>query len=153
MKHKQHLFIIAACSAITGLLFGYDAGIISGALLFISKTFIMNSSVEGWLVAMVPLGALVSSILSGEICDLFGRKKTIFLTAVTFTVGSLISAIAPSALMLMIGRLIIGIAIGIGSSAAPVYTSELANERDRGWLTNLFICLKCKLLGNYIFLK
>jgi SP family galactose:H+ symporter-like MFS transporter len=139
MKHKQHLFIIAACSALTGLLFGYDAGIISGALLFINKTFLMSSGEEGWLVAMVPMGALLSSILSGEICDLFGRKKTIFLTAVTFTVGSLISAMAPSVLMLMIGRLIIGMAIGIGSSAAPVYTSELASERDRGWLTNLFV--------------
>jgi sugar porter (SP) family MFS transporter len=139
MKHTQHIFIIAACSALSGLLFGYDAGIISGALLFINKAFSISSSVEGWLVAMVPVGALFSSVLSGEICDLFGRKKTLFLTAITFTLGSLISAIAPSVGLLMIGRFIIGIAIGVGSSTSPVYTSELADERQRGWLTNLFV--------------
>lgn len=139
MQHKQPLFIIAACSALTGLLFGYDAGIISGALLFINKVFSINSSEAGWLVAMVPLGALISSVLSGEICDLFGRKKTLFLTAITFSLGSFLSAVAPSVSLLMLGRLIIGIAIGVGSSASPVYTSELANERQRGWLTNLFV--------------
>lgn len=134
-----HLCIIAFCSALSGLLFGYDAGIISGALLFIKKTFPMTSSEEGWLVAMVPLGALLSAAISGEISDLFGRKKTLFLTALLFMMGSLLCALAPTVLMLVIGRLILGVAIGVGSSISPVYTSELANEQQRGWLVNLFV--------------
>lgn len=139
MKKNQQIFFIAICSAISGLLFGYDAGIISGALLFISKTFTLSSSETGWLVAMVPLGALIASVLSGRVCDLFGRKKTLFLTALFFIIGSLLSAFAKSVAMLEIGRLVLGIAIGIGSSTSPVYTSELADEKQRGWLVTLFV--------------
>lgn len=139
MTKYQHLIIIAACAALSGLLFGYDAGIISGALLFINKTFVISSSEEGWLVAMVPLGALISSALSGEVSDLFGRKKTLFLTAILFIFGSVLCAFSQTVMLLVIGRLILGVAIGIGSSASPVYTSELADEKHRGWLVNLFV--------------
>jgi len=139
MIGNRQIFFIALCSAISGLLFGYDAGIISGALLFINKTFTLSSGETGWLVAMVPLGALIASGLSGKICDLFGRKKTLFLTALFFVIGSLISATASGVAILEMGRLILGIAIGVGSSTSPVYTSELANEKQRGWLVNLFV--------------
>lgn len=139
MNKYTHLIVIAFCSALSGLLFGYDAGIISGALLFIKKSFFISSSLEGWLVAMVPLGALLSSIISGEISDLFGRKKTLFLTALFFTIGSLMCAFAHSIEFLVIGRLLLGIAIGVGSSTSPVYTAEVADEKHRGWLVNLFV--------------
>ncbi len=139
MKKHTHLIVIAFCSALSGLLFGYDAGIISGALLFIKKSFSISSSVEGWLVAMVPLGALLSSIISGEISDLFGRKKTLFLTALFFTIGSLLCAFADTIETLVFGRFLLGIAIGVGSSTSPVYTAEVADEKHRGWLVNLFV--------------
>ncbi len=133
------IIIIAICAALSGLLFGYDAGIISGALLFINKTFIISDTEQGWLVAMVPLGALLSAILSGKISDLFGRKKTLLLTAIFFIAGSIICGTATNINTLVAGRLLLGIAIGIGSSISPVYTSELANEKQRGWLVNLFV--------------
>ncbi len=139
MNKYYHLIVIAFCSALSGLLFGYDAGIISGALLFIKKTFVISDSVQGWLVAMVPLGALLSSIISGEISDLFGRKKTLFLTALFFTIGSILCAFAHEVYVLIIGRLILGVAIGVGSSTSPVYTAEVADEKHRGWLVNLFV--------------
>lgn len=139
MTRNFNIYMIATCSALSGLLFGYDAGIISGALLFIKQTFPITSSQEGWLVAMVPLGALCSSIISGEISDLIGRKKTLFLTAIFFIIGSLLCAAAESVTLIVVGRLILGIAIGVGSSTSPVYTSELADEKQRGWLVNLFV--------------
>lgn len=134
------ILFIAICSALSGLLFGYDAGIISGALLFIKKTFpTINSEEIGWMVAMVPVGALLSSAFSGKLSDIFGRKKTLFFTAVFFIVGALISALSKSVSQLIMGRFIIGVAIGIGSCVSPVYTSELAPEKQRGWLVNLFV--------------
>lgn len=139
MLNKTKIVIIAICSALSGLLFGYDAGIISGALLFIEKTFTMSSVELGWLVAMVPVGALLSSAFSGKISDIFGRKKTLFFTAVFFIIGAAMSAFSEDILWLIIGRLIIGVAIGVGSCISPVYTSELAPEEQRGWLVNLFV--------------
>lgn len=140
MAKMGKILLVAVCSALSGLLFGYDAGIISGALLFIKKTFTPISSEEiGWIVAMVPIGALISSVFSGKASDIFGRKKTLFFTAVFFIVGALISALSHSIAQLILGRLIIGIAIGIGSCISPVYTSELAPEKQRGWLVNLFV--------------
>jgi len=139
MINRSKIVIIAICSALSGLLFGYDAGIISGALLFIKKAFVLTSAEVGWIVAMVPLGALASSAFSGKISDIFGRKKTLFFTALFFIIGALISALTKDVTFLIIGRLIIGIAIGVGSCVSPVYTSELADEKQRGWLVNLFV--------------
>jgi SP family galactose:H+ symporter-like MFS transporter len=139
MEHKSRIIIIAICSALSGLLFGYDAGIISGALLFIQNDIHISASEIGWIVAMVPLGALVSSAFSGAIGDWVGRKKALFFTALCFIIGVLICIWTDSATGLIVGRLILGVAIGIGSCISPVYTSELADESQRGWLVNLFV--------------
>lgn len=139
MINRSKIVIIASCSALSGLLFGYDAGIISGALLFIKQSFPVNSAEIGWIVAMVPVGALISSVFSGKISDVLGRKKTLFFTAFCFVVGALISALTKDIAFLMIGRLILGVAIGIGSCVSPIYTAELADEKQRGWLVNLFV--------------
>jgi len=139
MRHKSRIIIIAICSALSGLLFGYDAGIISGALLFIEKQITLSASEVGWLVAMVPLGALVSSAFSGAMADWIGRKKSLFFTALCFIIGVFVCIWTSSATGLIIGRLILGVAIGIGSCISPVYTSELADEHQRGWLLKLFV--------------
>ena len=136
--HKR-IVTIAICSALSGLLFGYDAGIISGALLFIKKQMHLNPSDVGWLVAMVPMGALISSVFSGAISDWIGRKKALFFTALCFIFGVIICVYSHSVNTLIVGRLILGVAIGIGSCVSPVYTSELADESQRGWLVNLFV--------------
>jgi sugar porter (SP) family MFS transporter len=137
--NSSRIIIIAICSALSGLLFGYDAGIISGALLFIKKSFVMTASTVGWMVAMVPVGALISSVLSGYFSDIVGRKKALFFTAVCFIIGTILCMDAQGVDWLVIGRIIIGLAIGVGSCISPVYTSELANEKQRGWLVNLFV--------------
>ena len=139
MVNYSKIVIAAICSALSGLLFGYDAGIISGALLFIEQSFTLSSAEIGWLVAMVPVGALVSSAFSGKISDIFGRKKTLFFTALFFIIGALICVFSKDVEWLIFGRFVIGVAIGIGSCISPVYTSELADEKHRGWLVNLFV--------------
>jgi sugar porter (SP) family MFS transporter len=135
----KNILTIGICSSLSGLLFGYDAGIIASALLFIKKDFFIDSSQIGLMVAMVPLGAFFSSIFSGYFTDLVGRKKALLLTAILFILGSMLCSIAFSLHLLIIGRFILGTAIGIGSCVSPVYTSELAEKRHRGWLVNLYV--------------
>ncbi len=137
-SHHQTL-LIAAAAALSGLLFGYDAGIIAGALLFIRETFTMSEALEGFMVSGVPIGAMIACFASGRVCDLAGRRMTLLLTALCFAIGSVISAQANSVDTLIAGRLLLGVAIGIGSCVAPVYVSELAERTRRGQLVNLFV--------------
>jgi sugar porter (SP) family MFS transporter len=135
----KNIALIGACSSLSGLLFGYDAGIIASALLFIKTDFSIESSQIGLMVAMVPLGALISSIFSGFFVDILGRKRALVITALLFIVGSVFCSSAIYLSHLILGRLILGLAIGIGSCVSPVYTAELAEERHRGWLVNLYV--------------
>ncbi|WP_461536586.1 sugar porter family MFS transporter [Spongorhabdus nitratireducens] len=139
MSSRTQTLLIAAAAALSGLLFGYDAGIIAGALLFIRETFVMSETLEGFMVSCVPIGAMLACLISGRICDIAGRRMTLFLTALCFSIGSIISAQADTVNNLIAGRLLLGIAIGIGSCVAPVYVSELADRTRRGQLVNLFV--------------
>ena len=139
MTRRNQTLLIAAAAALSGLLFGYDAGIIAGALLFMRDTFSMSEAMEGFMVSCVPIGAMFACLASGRVCDLAGRRLTLLLTAVCFAIGSIISAQADNVSTLVAGRLLLGIAIGIGSCVAPVYVSELAERSRRGQLVNLFV--------------
>jgi SP family galactose:H+ symporter-like MFS transporter len=138
---KTNIYLIAFTSALSGLLFGYDAGIIASAMLFIKKQFILNDQSIGLIVSAVPFGALLAALASGKLSDAIGRKKSLFLSAILFTVGSLLCAFANGADVLIAGRILLGVAIGIGSCISPVYTAELARERERGWLVNTFVVM------------
>lgn len=138
---KQNIYLIAFASALSGLLFGYDAGIIASAVLFIKKEFILNDYMIGVMVSAVPLGALFASLISGKLCDAIGRRYSLLLTAVLFTFGSLQCMAAQSITVLILARILLGIAIGIGSCVSPLYTSELAAEKQRGWLVNIFVVM------------
>lgn len=128
---------IALAAALAGLLFGYDAGIISGAMLFIKQSFQLTPFQQGIIVSGVPFGALVSSFLSGRMNDWLGRKKNLLITAIVFFLGSAICAWANDENILVIGRLFMGLAIGIGSFSAPLYIAEIASQRSRGALVTL----------------
>lgn len=125
--------------SISGILFGYDAGIISGAMLFIKKTFEISSTQVGEIVSAVPLGALIAAIFTGYISDLLGRKKLLLITAILFLIGSLGCALANDPFLLIISRLLLGFAIGMGSSLSPMYISEMAEKNRRGKLVTLYL--------------
>jgi SP family galactose:H+ symporter-like MFS transporter len=138
---KINIYLIAFTSALSGLLFGYDAGIIASAMLFIKKQFILNDQNIGLIVSAVPFGALMAALASGKLSDAIGRKKSLFISALLFTAGSLLCAFANGADVLIVGRILLGVAIGIGSCISPVYTAELAALRERGWLVNTFVVM------------
>ena len=82
--------------ALGGLLFGYDTGVISGAILFIKKDFGLSAFMQGAVVAVLLLGAMVGAVLAGPLSERFGRKRLIIAAAITFTVGALLAAAAPN---------------------------------------------------------
>ena len=128
---------IATIAALSGILFGYDTGVISGAILFINDQFHLNAQMNGLVVAMVLLGALLGAIGSGHLTDLWGRKALLILDASIFILGTFVTSLAPTIGALMLGRLLVGFAIGIASYVAPLYISEIAPIPYRGALVSL----------------
>lgn len=134
---KYFIIIIASIAAIGGLLFGYDTGIIAGALIFIQKSFILTTWMKELIVSSVVLGALLGAIGSGHWANRFGRRRMLIIAAIHFIVGTLISTWAPNPSTIIIGRLIIGVAIGISSYTTPLFISEMAPANIRGALVLL----------------
>ncbi|HEY5053638.1 MAG TPA: sugar porter family MFS transporter [Solirubrobacterales bacterium] len=137
-RARRNVVLTAAIAGLGGLLFGYDTGIIAGALLFIKTDFHLDSFQQGLVVAAVPIGAVVGAGIAGPAADRYGRRLMILLAAGVFIVGALASATAPGSEVLVIARIVIGVAIGLASAAAPVYISEVAPAESRGRLVSFF---------------
>ncbi len=135
---RRNVVLTAAIAGLGGLLFGYDTGIIASALLFIRTDFDLGSFDQGLVVAAVPIGAAFGALVAGRLSDIYGRRPTIIASAIVFIVGALISAAAPGAAVLVLARVVIGVAIGFASATAPVYISELAPPDVRGRLVTFF---------------
>lgn len=131
------VYFISVFAAITGLLFGYDTGVISGAILFIRKDFHLTSMMTGMTVSAVLLGAFLGSAISGKMTDEIGRRKALVIVSIIFVIGTFLTAIAPNDIVLIFGRTILGMAIGIGSFTAPLYLAEIAPPHIRGFLVSL----------------
>jgi len=150
MKNKKtynrgYVILIAAIAAFGGLLFGFDTGVISGALLLIKNDpeLVLNGMTQlpertqEWIVSITVLGAAAGALSSGRITDVLGRKKVLIITAFIFAVGSVGLAMASSVFLLILWRLIIGIAIGVASYTVPLYISELSPTHVRGALVSI----------------
>jgi sugar porter (SP) family MFS transporter len=123
--------------ALGGLLFGYDTGVISGALLFIPNDFKLTPFLSGAIVAGLLLGAMVGAACAGRLSDRVGRRRLIIVAAVVFTAGSLLAAFAPTVWVLIAARFIIGLAVGSAALVVPLYLSEIAPTEVRGAITSL----------------
>src|SRR4051812_13236965 len=134
---KSGVLLIAIVAATGGLLFGFDTGVISGALPFLKEYWKLNDKTVEWVTTTVLLGAVLGAITSGKLSDLLGRKKMIIINAVIFSVGALGCSFSGSIEMLITMRIIIGIAIGITSYVAPMYIAEVSPTRRRGALVTL----------------
>lgn len=123
--------------ALGGVLFGYDTGVISGALLFIPKDFKLSSFLQGAIVAGLLLGAMIGAAFSGRLSDRLGRRRLIMIAAVIFMAGALLCAFAPTVTVLLAGRVILGLAVGSAALVVPLYLSEIAPTEIRGAITSL----------------
>lgn len=131
------VYLISGITAIGGFLFGYDTGVISGALLFIKKDFALSPFMQGVVVSAILVGAIIGAIGCGPLSDRFGRRRTIIAMATVFVAGSIVAALAVSVAMLIAGRVVLGLAVGGASVLVPLYIAEAAPPRLRGRLVSV----------------
>jgi len=138
VESQRYAYIAAIFAAVGGLLFGYDTGVISGALIFIKKSFGLSIFEQGLVVSVVLVGAAVTAISGGSLSDRFGRRKMLLITSLIFIAGAVVCCAAGSDPVLIVGRLVVGAGIGLASSVVPLYISEIAPADARGWQVSLF---------------
>ena len=118
-------------AAIGGVLYGYDLGIISGALLFIRKSIPMTDNQMSFLVAAVLGGGSIATLVTGPLSDWFGRRRMILLSSVIFIISVFIIVFAHAYGMLLFGRLVQGVGVGVITIAVPLYLTEVMPRKWR----------------------
>ncbi|HEY6712958.1 MAG TPA: sugar porter family MFS transporter [Rubrobacter sp.] len=137
-RQRRFVRVAAAITATGGLLFGYDTGVISGALLFITKDFApLSSFLQGVIVSVLLVGAVTGAIAGGPLSDRLGRRPVVLLAAIIFAVGAIAAALAPNVLILIFARFILGLGVGLASLIVPLYIAEIAPPDTRGALVSL----------------
>ncbi|XP_042499773.1 plastidic glucose transporter 4 isoform X2 [Macadamia integrifolia] len=137
-------YVGVAC--LGAILFGYHLGVVNGALEYLAKDLGIaeNSVLKGWVVSTTLAGATVGSFTGGSLADKFGRTRTFQLDAIPLAVGAFLCATAQSVQVMIVGRLLAGLGIGISSAIVPLYISEISPTEIRGALgsvNQLFICI------------
>ena len=120
-----------------GLLFGYDTGVISGAILFISQELRLTPFLEGLVVASLLLGAAVGAASAGPLSDRLGRRNLVIIAAILFTIGAIGAALSPNVAVLVLFRVVLGLAVGTAALVVPLYLSEIAPTEIRGAISSL----------------
>lgn len=132
---SMYIYFVSAIAAMAGLLFGFDAGVISGALQFIVRDFQIESSnfiLQESIVASVPCGGILGALVSKNCSSFLGRRKSIILTATMFIIGTLVAGYAFNVYCVILGRLVMGLAVGISAMIVPMYLSEISPVNIRG---------------------
>mmetsp|Transcript_17759 Transcript_17759/g.26899 ORF Transcript_17759/g.26899 Transcript_17759/m.26899 type:complete len:553 (+) Transcript_17759:51-1709(+) len=133
------LFVIkaTAIASLGGVLFGYDTGIIAGALPQVTQDFTLSSQQQEWSVGILYLGAGLGAAVGGVLCDVFGRKRSIMGTDVVFVVGAVLLASAPNVAQFLVGRVVVGFAVSISAIADVSYLHEIAPRKWRGAIVSV----------------
>ncbi len=134
---RRLVYLATTVSALGGMLFGYDIGVISGAILFIKTDFSLSPGLEEIVVSSVLLGSLLGAVMGGLLADRLGRRRLLIVTAVVFAMGAVGAALAPGTPWLVTARVVAGAAIGTASFVAPLYISEIAPVAIRGRLVSI----------------
>ncbi len=150
-SNKSVVVVIASIAATGGLLFGFDTGVISGAIPFLQDYFVLTDSQVENVTALGLIGAVVGALFTGAITDYLGRKKVILASAFIFATGAVWTGLAPTVTQLMISRFYLGLAIGVSSFAVPLYISEIAPTKIRGRLVSMFqLLITVGILAAYL---
>jgi len=148
--NKNLVVVIVAIASTGGLLFGFDTGVISGALPFLERSWDLTTGQLEWITTTVLVGAVLGAMSSGRLTDIFGRKKVIIVTSLIFALGSVLTGAAPTVGFLAFSRIILGIAIGISSFTVPMYIAEISPTKIRGAMVSSFqLMITIGILASY----
>lgn len=142
MKNKTYLILITIVSALGGLLFGYDTGVINGSQYFFSQYFDLDAGMKGWVVGSALIGCFVGAVVAGPLSKGIGRKYSLIISSILFSLsawGSGLPEFLPQSVsLLVVFRIIGGLGIGIASMNAPTYIAEIAPAKIRGTLVSYY---------------
>ncbi|MFW0784109.1 sugar porter family MFS transporter [Gordonia sp. CPCC 206044] len=131
---RRRLHAVALIATLGGLLFGYDTGVINGALEPMKTDLGLTAFTEGVVTSSLLFAAAVGAMIGGRLADRIGRRRTIVMLAVLFLIGALTCVVAPGFGIMVLGRVVLGLAVGSASTVVPVYLAELAPYEIRGSL-------------------
>ena len=142
MNRNSTLILVSSIAALGGFLFGFDTGVINGTQFYFSKYFELSAFMKGWVVGSALLGCFVGAIAAGPMSKSLGRKTSLIISALLFTIsawGSGLPSFLPESVeLLVVFRLIGGLGIGIASMNAPMYIAELAPAKIRGRMVSIY---------------
>lgn len=149
--NTSYLVLITLIAATGGFLFGFDMAVISGALTFVQSQFDLTAAQEGWFVSSALIGCILGVAVSGEFSDRLGRRVAMMTAAFLFFLSAVGTAAAPDFTLLVIARLLGGVAVGIASNVVPLYISEIAPSHIRGRLVTCYqLAITVGILFAYI---
>ncbi|MBE5097834.1 sugar porter family MFS transporter [Priestia aryabhattai] len=131
-NHLSVLSTIVLISTFGGLLFGYDTGVINGALPYLSDDFNLNSFTEGLITSVLLLGAAIGAVFGGRLSDGIGRRKSIFFLSILFFISTMGCTFSPNIIVMVISRFLLGIAVGGASVTVPTFLAEMSPSDRRG---------------------
>lgn len=146
-----YLIFLSVVAALGGFLFGYDTAVISGTIGMVASQFGLDSIARGWYVGCALVGSIGGVLVAGFMGDLLGRKRSMIIAALLFTMSAAGCAISDSLTELVVYRIIGGVGVGIASIICPLYISELAVAQYRGRLVSCYqLAITVGFLGAYI---
>ena len=126
------VWLSCVAAAAGGLLFGLHAGIMTGALDFVSQDFQASVTQKGWIMGSMLAGAAVGALGASVISNALGRKRSLLLSSLLFFIGALVACMAKNVETFIVARILLGLAIGIVSFVVPLYLSEISPQHIRG---------------------
>ena len=153
-----YVVFLCVVAALGGILFGYDTAVISGTTAIVKAQFGLSTGLEGWYVGCALIGSIIGVAVAGLLSDNLGRKKTMLISALMFSISAIGCAVCGNFGQLVVYRIIGGFGIGVVSIVSPIYISEIAIPEKRGTLVSLYqlaitIGFLLAYLVNYLILR
>lgn len=147
----RYISFLSVVAALGGFLFGYDTAVISGTIAQVSAQFSLDALSQGWYVGCALIGSIFGVMCAGVLSDNFGRKKTLLVAAILFSISAVGCAISSDFNHLVMARVVGGIGIGVVSIISPLYISEISVAEYRGRLVSLYqLAVTVGFLGAYL---